>query len=471
MTQKLCKTISSALKAENDSLFSGVWLRWSALSTAERLVCAIIVLMPFWWALGLIPYMIECVAAGIFLYKWWCYGEVRLKKRPSFAVFALFAFYTYQFLAALLLFLNVHPLAELSVDALRNPIGPIDLFEYLLSAFSLPYLVWHIQSNDIRVRLEVVAWACSVSVAQMLAVWLVVHFVFSNAPYNPPRTLWGMLTGKPSNYYRGIGGNSNYLTLYWPTDKAFGGLPRHYSFFHHAETFAQFVGVVGILALDIKNRLWSLLLLLACVFLIGVSGTRSIWIAFPVVAFIRFYFSTSKIGGRWFLFALTAMMSFLILSTPPITNLVFNTYTDTATSISDFRANSTTSRAAIYTGSLEATIDNPLNFIFGHVTPGETVYTITAGAGPRLGTHSFIMGSLLYQGGLVGTGLFMAFWVSLAMWLYRTRVGRSACSLLILLLFSLAFITMVYGYIAPMAIPLSMMLRRSRLKSFNRNVS
>ncbi len=456
MTSNLGKRIS-LVQTEDERLFSGVWLRWRDLNVAERLVCAVTVLMPLWWALGLIPYILDLITLGIALCEWWRYRKLRLK-RPSLVVLTLFAYYMYQFGGEFLLFFDAHPLAVLPLDAERKP---INLIESAFSVFSLPYLIWYIQSNNVRVRLQVVAWAFSVSVVQMLAVWLVVHFVFSNAFYNPPRTLWAVLTGKSIQYVRG-NGETNYLLLYG-TDQAVGGLSRFYSFFHRPETFALFVGVVGILALDIKNRLWSVLLLVASIFLIGLSGTRAVWIAFPVVLFISFWYTTGKARGSWLLFALIAIMSFVTLSLPPATNLIFNTYTDTATSIANFRENSTEHRGAAYVGTLEKILDNPPNFLFGYVVSGPTV----PGTEIEIGSHSFILGSLLYKGGLVSSGLFLTFWASLITWLYRTRMDRPVCCFLILLLLTITFATMLLSYIAPMAILLSMLLRRPAIKSLS----
>lgn len=463
MNAKLLKPIS-AVRTESESLFSGVWIHWSYLNAAERLVCAIIVLMPLWWVLGLVRYILELVTLGLVLYEWRRYGGLRLK-RPSLVVLALFAYYIYEFAGTFLLFFDAHPLAVLPPDVVRQP---IDLIESGFSALLLPYLVWYIQSNNVRVRLEVVAWAFSVSVVQMLAVWFVVHFVFAEAPYNPPPTLLGLLTGKSKQYARGIG-NASYLVLYWPNDNAIGGLARFYSFFYHPEYFGLFVSVVGILALDIKNRLWSLLLFAASVFLVGLSGTRAVWIAFPVVMVIRLLLVTGKFGGPRLIFTLIAIMSFTTLSLPSITDAVINNYTNTATSVANFRAESTEDRLAGYKETVDRVVDNPVNFLLGHEVAGPRPTAL--GSGVEIGSHSFILGSLLYKGGLVVTGFFMTFWASLIIWLYRTRMGRPVCCFLILLLLSITFVTMLFGYIAPLAILLSMIIRKPAIKSLRRNSS
>lgn len=459
MTTKLLKPVSLNREVHDQKLFSGFWLRWSALTESERTVCGIIILMPLWWALGIIPYLLSFIGVSIALYEWGRYRKLRLKP-PSLVVITLFVYYTYGFLNSFLLYFDAHPLAALPLDAVRKP---IDLFETALSTFLTPYLFWYIQSNKVRVRLEVVAWAFSISVIQMLAVWSVVHFVFAEAYYNPPRTLWGILTGKATEYERGTT-DSNYLLLYLPLDRAFGGLPRFYSFFHRPESFALFVGVVGILALDIKNRIWSLLLFVASVFLLGLSGTRTVWIAFPCVLLVRSLLTTRKVGGSQLLFALIATASFFILSFPPVTDVIFNAYSNTATSISQFRENSTDVRGQVYQGTWERIIDNPINFTFGHVVSGPVV----PGTEIEIGSHSHFLG-LLYKGGFISTGLFMAFWISLFVGLYRTRIGRPACSFLIWLLISITLATMLLSPVAQMAILLTMMLHKSEIKLLRRN--
>lgn len=452
MTSKLLKPVS--FQKVNKSLFSGIWLRWDALTAAERLICVIIVLMPVWWALGIIQYLVQLITLGIALYEWRCHGKLPLK-RPNLVVVALFASFAFGFADTFLLVFNAHPLAVLP------PGSDQQLIDLVKSPLQLlfPFLVWYIQSNNIRVRLESVAWACSVSVIQQLSVWLFACFLFfSSAAFDPPRTLLGSLTGKAEHYLRGSG-ETSYLLLYYPSEYSIGGLPRFHSFFYSPDTFALFVGVVGVLALSLKNRLWSLLLLTASIFLIGMSGTRTAWIAFSAALLIHFLFTAGNVGGSRLLVALIAIVSFVTLSLSPVTDLIFNTYTDTTTYLADYRSNSTDDRAAVYEGTIEKIIenDNPLTFIFGHKVDGPPV---VAGTGNTIGSHSYLLGSLLYKGGLVGTGLFMTFWVSLFMWLHHTRMGRPICCVLILLLVSVTLFTQLLGVLGPMAILLSMVLRR-----------
>lgn len=438
MNSKLIKPVPSVRKAADENLFSGIWIRWGALTSAERVVCANIVLLPVWWAVGIIGDMPIFILAGITLYEWRRYGRLRLK-RPNLAVIALFAYYAYGFVDTFLLFFDAYPSIDIppGID-----IGPKSLIMAPLS-FSLPYLAWYVQSNNVRVRLEVVLWACSISIIQMLLFWLAVQF-FPGSYDNPPRSLYGLMTGKGE--FTGSG-NANYLHFYEEG--------RFQFFFNHYGPCATFLGFVGLMALDIKKRIWTVLLIVGCVFLMTLTGTRTIWVAFPIVLFVRFLLTTAKVGGAWFLFALLAIASFVTLSLTPVSDLVFDSYTNTATAVDNVRSRSTDVRSEIYKQTLERIPDKPL---FGHKLEGPSV----TGEGNAIGSHSFILGSLLYQGGLVGTGLFTTFWASLVIWLYRTRRDRPVSSLLILLLISFNSATLQFTHISRMSILISMMLCKSK---------
>jgi len=455
MTQNLYKPRSSALKAEDENLFSGVWLRWSALNNAERLVCANIVLLPVWWAMGLLSYLPELTMLGIAIYEWRRYGRLRLKY-PSLVVIALFAYYAYGYIGTLLFTLDAYPFVELPPDAVIEPL------DFVKSAFSFafPCLVWYVQSTNVRVRLEVVAWACSVSVVQMLLFWLVVQFLFTGAYNHPPRSLYGILTGKNIGYVPGSG-KGNYLIFYEEG--------RFQFFFNHYQSCAAFLGFVGLLALDIKNRFWSLLLLVGCFFLMILVASRSVWLAFPVAVFIRFLFTTGKVGGSWLLFALIAIVSFVTLSLSPVTDLIVNTYTGTKTAVGDYRQGSTQARAEVYQETLARIPDK---LLFGHKVEGPATSNDNAGGeGPAVGSHSFILGGLLYKGGLVAAGFFVTFWASLIMWLYNTRVGRPMSWLPVMLLFSLLLAVTELQFTITMGIVVCMILRRPAIKYFRRSAS
>lgn len=459
MTLKLSNlAVSSGRKAKDESLFSGLWLRWSALNPAERFVCANILLMPAWWLAGLLDYMPELLLAGVVLYEWRRYGGLRLLKRPSLIVIAWFAFNAYYFIDAFLIFFDANP-AIAAADVPRDFIT-VNYLIKLLFDFSVPCLAWYIQSNNVRVRLEVVAWAVSASIVQMLVTWLVIQF-FPGAFDNPPRSLYGMLTGKSKDYVDGLGTN-NYLLLYDQTK-------RYRFFFGNNQPCAAFLGFAGLLVLDIKNRFWSLLLIVGCAFLLSLSATRSVWLALPAALIIGFLLKSSKVKGAWLVFALLAIVSFSILSVPPVSNFVFNTATGTATAIGDVRGGSTAGRLNVYKQTLQEIPNKPF---FGHKVEGEKVTTTVGNDpfGPEVGSHSFILGILLYQGGLVGFGLFVTFWASLIFWFYNTRDSRPATWFSQMLFFSLQLNVTGLQLTMTISILILMMLRKPAL-NLNRSAS
>ena len=444
MTQMLLKPNIAQTK---DRLFRGLWLRWGTLNTAERFVCANVALISVWWVSGLLEYMPLFILIGITVDEWRRYGTLRLK-RPSLAIIALFAFFAYEFVDTFLLYFDAHP----SVD---TPPDNITL-NYLIKAafeFSLPCLVWYIQSNKIRVRLEVVAWACSIVVVQMIIAWIIVQFAFPTAFDNPPRSLYGILTGKSTDYSDGLG-KSNYL-LFYDEDRRFG------FFFGDKQTCAAFLGFVGLLALDLRNRFWTFLLLAACVFLIILPEARSAWVALPAAAFVHLLLKTGKAGGAWLLLALIGLLSFGTLSVPPITNSITRMTEDTASSVGEYRAGSTEARSEIYHQTLTRILDKPL---FGHKVSGipDDASPLDGGGAKasKIGTHSVILGRLLYQDGLVGTGLFATFWISLIIWLYDTRTGRPICWFPILLFFTLMSSFTFLHYVYTMCTLLCLVMRR-----------
>ena len=406
-----------------EKLFTGIFLRWSALTLTEKVVCANIVLLPVWWYVGLTSYMLLFLSLGIVFYEWRHYGRVRLK-RPSWAVIALFAFYAYGYVDTVMLSLDAYPSIDIPPDLELNPNSSIKS----LFPFAVPFLVWYIQSNNARVRLEVVAWAGSVSVIQMLLGWLIFQFAFPGWIDHPPRTLYAILTGKKSFTPGDVGGWGNYLAFYDEDRVRF--------FFNHYQATAGFLGFVSLIAVELKNRLWSCLLLAGCIFAIILIGSRSVWLALPAALSIRFFLTLVKLRLTALVFALLAIFSFASLSLTPVTNMMFATYTDTASAVANARAGSTESRSKTYRATLKRIPDKP---IFGHKVEGEPATegpTVWA-EGARIGSHSFILGSLLYQKGFLGMGMFATFWVSLLVWFYETRRGRPMCWFPILALFSL----------------------------------
>lgn len=407
---------------EESNPYAGIWLKWSALSEAERVVCAGFALIPVWWVFGW-SFLLFFLVLGVVVWDVRRHGGLQLG-RPGPAVIAAAAFGFYLFISVLL-------------RSQKLSVGPI--FSTLSTWISFAVLLWYIESNRIRVRPQVVAWACGVAVLQMLLFWLVVHFVFQEPYFNPPRSLIGLVTDRGERYIRGAG-NSNYLIPYWVGDKGFAGLVRFSFFFHGPEAFATVAGFMGLLALDLKRRSWSVLLFSACVFLLLLSGTRSIWLAFPAVLVVRYLLTYGRTSGVAALLGLLAVASFAVLSVPPLTETLFNASTGTVEAAGSFRADSTELRAKIYRRTLERLDEEPL---FGHGVPGANVvpgFRYGNIYGP--GTHSFLLGTLLYKNGLVGTGIFITFWASLILSFTRAGAAKPLCCLLAPLLFTLSFCVM-----------------------------
>ncbi len=223
------------------------------------------------------------------------------------------------------------------------------------------------------------------------------------------------------------------------------------------------MGFVCLLSLDIKNRFWSTFLLLGSVFLLLTSGTRSVWVSLPIVLIVRYLLTAGKVFGGAFVCGLLAIVS-LSMSVPVISNAVADNVLNTAEKTANARADSTEVRGEIYRLTIKG-IENSDNsqFVFGHVFNGEGVLPGYKPA--QVGTHSFILGTLLYRGGLVGTAFFATFWISLLWWLYKTRYDRPSC-LFVFVLFSLTFATMELEMpVLPITL-LCIMLRKNTDKNY-----
>ncbi len=322
MHQTLNKQNHFQSHAPPEKLFTGVLIRWSCLTTPEKVVCANIVLLPVWWLVGIINYLLLSLSLWIVLYEWLRYGRLSLK-RPSLAVITLFAFYAYESIDALFVFLDAYP----SIDIPSDSVVSLNNVVKSVFQFSIPFLVWYIQSNNTKVRLEVVAWACSVSVIQMLLGWLIFQFAFPGWIDNPPRNLYAILTGK-SNFTPGdVEGWTNYLAFYDEDRVRF--------FFGHYQAAAAYLGFVSLIAIDLKNRLWSCLLVATSFFLLILIGSRSVWLALPVALSIRLFLTLVKWRLTALVFAFLAIFSFATLSLTPVTEMIFATFTDTASTVAD----------------------------------------------------------------------------------------------------------------------------------------
>lgn len=447
--------LKSTVGTKDTRLFSGIWICWSALTTTERFVCANIVLLPLWWVVGLYYYMPLLLLFGVAVYEWQQYGKLRLKS-PSLPVVALLAFGMYQ-LVKLWLASSAPP-----QDLFDIVDVPQALVEVVILSFCPAFWLWCIQSNNVRIRLEVVAWACTVSVVQMIGFWLLLQFVLPETVFFPPsmQNLFALLTNKGAGGFNDLT-KTYYLWPYQPYGNLLG-LSRFSLFFTYPEIFAVVAGVMGIVALDIKNRFWSRLLFFACVFLILLSGTRIVWIVLPVVVGLRYLFTNlDKLWGPAMIFALIAIASFTTLSLPPATNLLLNNFTRSTQSINEVREDSSELRMEIYSQTWEGIQNNPL---WGHHTKGPPINPYIPFG--RVGTHSFILGNLLYRNGLIGTGFFVVFWISLLAWLYKTRVGRPYACFCVLLFYTLISATLEFVYEMPllsMLVLLGVAIRRPKL--------
>lgn len=418
---KRCLSLSLGKVEDDNSLFSGVWICWGALTRVEQLICLYIILTPLWWVVGW-PYTILLIVASIAAHEIWQNGLLSLP-HPSLVVISAIAFNIYKSVSAI-----VH-----------SEVVPLSSYLSLIVGICFGLLLWYIESKDVYIRTEVIAWAFSILVLEMLLFWIVFHFVFQEPHYTPPRALFAQLTGKSEKFIAGAG-NSNYLMPYWPEDKILGGLVRFSFFLPVPEDLALLTGFTCLLALDIKKRFWSTLLFLASLFLLLLSGTRSNWLILPLVLVLRYLFVIRKVWGPWLVYTLIAVVSFVSFSLPPVTDFIFNTYANTKEATSNLRQDSTEARAEIYERTLNAIVSEPENLLLGRGVPGETV---VPGYEPaKVGTHSFILGALLYCTGLLGTSIYVIFWTSLSLRLYRTRSTRPACSLLMFLYISLAFLVM-----------------------------
>ncbi|WYL94548.1 MAG: O-antigen ligase family protein [Gloeotrichia echinulata IR180] len=407
---------SSHKHQDSDTLFQGIWLQWGALTQAEKVVCLGIILIPIWWVIGW-GMMLLFWVIGIVVYELWSYKSIRLS-RPSLQVITIILFSLYR-------------VVSIQINAPEST--PRTLLDSFFNFGCAGLLLWYIQSHKIRVRLHVVAWAFSVAVCLMVVWWAFLHFVLSEPYYTPPRTLYAQLMDKGRFDASKLGSVGNFLSPYFPQDKGLGGLVRHSFFFPHPTVSSFVIGFGGLIFLDIKNRCLSRIFAGVCAFLILIAQTRNAWLSLAIVLVIRWIITNGKEKGIRFLLVLSAMIIFTTLSIPQVTNWITESYTTSVESTSNFRKESTEGRQKIYQRTWESFIEEPL---WGHGVNGPSVVPGYEFAG--LGSESFILGTLLYKSGLVGTGVFLAFYISLLVQLCKTRKDRPLCCFLMLLYFTLA---------------------------------
>ena len=409
-------------------LFAGIRLKWGSLTQAERVVCLLIVLIPLWWLWGW-SYLSNLMAISLVIYDWRYKGGLKLSKPSPIVILAfLFGFY---------LIISRYFYASYNSE----PINPRDLLSVASLWFFSVFTFWYIQSNKIRVRFEVVAWSFAVVVVQMLVLWLFVIGVLRQGDYAPARSIFAILTGKSGVFEPGVG-NSNFLIAYFPTDESLlPGLVRYNFFFHGPESLGLVASFIAILSFELKNRLFSLLLLFGAILILCLSGTRSVVITLPLILSLRYIMTASKTFGFAFICGAIAIASFTFLSVPTITNVVEGGLNSTIETTANARADSTDVRAEIYRRTWDRIADaSDSNLVFGYVVKGETVAPGYAPA--QIGSHSFYLSTLLYRSGVIGTVLFAVFWISLVSWFYQRKQEQPLCCLLILVLFSLTFCVM-----------------------------
>ena len=431
---------SSTVATEQSLVHRGL-IRWNALPEAEQIFCSCIVLTPVWWLIGW-GYQLLLWSIVVAVNQILRNGTLGLK-HPNLAVISVIAFGVYRAICT-------------SVNSLE--VKPSFILAPLTSLCCLGLIIWYLQSKNIRVRLEVVAWAFSVLVIEMLVFWIVAQLILQTPNYTPNLSLFGYLTNKRERYIPGAG-NGNYLLPYLPDDKVAAGFSRFSFFFPGPESLAILVGFIGLVALELKNRSWSIALFCGSAFLLFTSATRSNWIAFPLILFIRYLTTIGKGIQTWLIFSLIAVVSFVSFSLPPATDFIANTFTNTVESTGNARADSTEVRALIYQRTWESIITEPEDFVFGRGLQGPTVLPGYAPA--QIGSHSFILGTLLYRSGFVGSAIFVSFWVSLILWFYQTRKDRPICSFLMILYISITFSVMELESTVPLILIICAALTRN----------
>lgn len=412
----------------SEILLSGIFLRWNLLTKSEKVACLGITLIPLWWLWGW-SFLFVMLAAGILSYEYYYHRKIQLK-RPSFLIVAFLTYGFYDLIGSVF-YSQYH----------HASIGFRDLTDQFETVFAPSFILWYVQSRNIRVRLTVIAWAFSLVVLLMLIAWLYAVVIMHQAEFLPPRSLFGLLTKKPPQYEPGLG-NTNYLIFYRASDKSIPGFIRFFLFFHGPESLALATSFIALIALDLKHRIWSISLFSGSILMLLMSGTRSAWLALPVILIIRWLLKTGAKQGAWLVCGLITFCSCLLML-PPVTDFLSDVSAKTAQSSNELRGDSSDVRAEIYRRTTERLLDSSdWELIMGHTVPGETVLREYEPA--KVGTHSFYLGSLLYRQGLLGTGLFLIYWVSLSSWLYRTRHGRPIAALLIIILMSFTFSVMAY---------------------------
>ncbi|NEQ52042.1 MAG: O-antigen ligase family protein [Leptolyngbya sp. SIO3F4] len=434
------------------SLLRGWQIRWQALTLSEKVVCANIVLIPLWWIAGLYRYWALLLCFGILCHDYLRYRKLQLR-RPNFMVACLLLFCTYQCIGLFLFSLST------------SLVNVTTLIRTSIFWFPPAFILWYAKSNNIKVRFEVIAWACSVLAFEMFVFWLAAQAIFKGNSYDPPRTIFSLLVGNASGSYASGKGLENYLIPYAIKEKDVSiifGLPRWNFFFVTPETGAIVSAFLSLVALDISQRRWSISLLFISLFFVLMGGTRSIWLGLPLVIIMRCSITLGKNKKLFIPLAVLAFISFSFLAVPTITAPLAKVYSEAFDSVSSYRGTSTDVRGEIYLRTLEAI---PNRLFWGHWVRGESVLAGSELA--RVGSHSFILSSLLYRLGLVGTSLFLLFWLALVVELFRTLSVRPLFAPCVITLYCLLSIPMEFGVMpSTMIVLLSTLVYQPNSKTF-----
>ena len=403
------------------------WICWRALTTTEKVVCLNITCIPLWWVSGLYQYWPGILCAGIAYHEISRHGKIRLRP-PNFMVAALLCFCVYQ-CAGLLLFSMATKLVSVTA-----------MIRTCMFWFPPALILWYAQSHRIRIRLEIVAWGCTVLALEMVLFWIVGQVILGGGAYDPPRSLFSIVSGNASGSYASGKGLANYLIPYSTEDSAILGSARWSFFFVIPELAAVVSAFIALVALDIPNRKWSVGLFVLGAFLVLMAGTRSVWLSLPMIMTLRYSFVWGRARGYLLPFVIVAIGSFVLLATPSVTSALLDFYNQASETVSSYRGLSTDIRGEIYSVTLEQI---PNRLFLGHWIRGESLLSGSELA--RVGSHSFLISSLMYRLGLAGTLLFVSFWVALAIDLIRARASRPLFGLCVVLLYTLLSIPMEFG--------------------------
>ena len=433
----------------DSELFSGKKIRFSALNQTEKVVCLLIVLTPLWWLWGW-SYLLLILTLSVFAYEIKQKKELSLKRPSAIAILTLcFGLYT------IITSYFYYEFNDLTY-------GP-RLFLFIIDSWiASAFLLWYIQSKNLQIRFSVVAWAFSIVVIEMLVVLLVSILIYQQKDYAPLRSIFAFITGKSAVFERGLG-NRNYLIPYFASDEGFiPGFVRYVFFFEGPEALALVAGFITLIALDIKNNTWSLLLFGSSYFISLLSGTRSVFFALIIILLLRYIVTVTagKTFGIALILAMMAAVSFSVFSLPLTSNIVFDNVEQASESVYEARADSSEARGKIYAQTWKEIVDAPNTELFwGHIIQGENV---TSHPTAKVGSHSFYLSTLLYRSGLIGTILFFVYWASLIWWFFSTRDSRPLCCLMIFVLFSLIFSIMEFEQCVLLIVLICSMVRNDR---------